>query len=315
MDTFNTATYNTGLGTAFTISACPDYNPNVFGPKTGYAIEKKIVYLSGAMAGMPGRNFELFKKCADGWRAAGWTVVNPAENFGGCDKPTRFQRLKQDYVSLVTSCEAIAMIPGWEKSEGAMVEFMIAKSLGYPVYDATHVGMLLNYNIKPAEINKADERYFKQKETTRELLKLDPAPEVDNDVLAATIQKAIDEQQSQTVNRAEVIRERVEAMTGPRQPESCCAIADRVVSTDRGEDYGHPRDDFRKVAEMANAIGWRVEHTNPRGQKFYRPLREEDHAIYMQFVKISREVHKHKRDNLVDGAGYWKTLDMIHGMK
>lgn len=82
--------------------------------------------------------------------------------------------------------------------------------------------------------------------------------------------------------------------------ETILQEAQRLVHGDRGADYGHPLDDFAKVSGMALAL-W------GRG-----PQTPEEHAIYMVLVKIAREVNKPKRDNRVDGAGYFATLDMIY---
>lgn len=82
--------------------------------------------------------------------------------------------------------------------------------------------------------------------------------------------------------------------------ETILQEAQRLVCGARDQDYGHPLDDFGKVSGMAMAL-W------GRG-----PQTPEEHAIYMVLVKIAREVNRPKRDNRVDGAGYFATLDMIH---
>ena len=86
--------------------------------------------------------------------------------------------------------------------------------------------------------------------------------------------------------------------------ESILAEADRLVSTDRQSDYGPPHEDFAKTALMIQGV-------------LLPKLREgatitaADVGLIMCCVKLSREVNKHKRDNLVDLAGYAKCIDLI----
>lgn len=82
--------------------------------------------------------------------------------------------------------------------------------------------------------------------------------------------------------------------------ETVCEEADRLVATDRQDDYGHPLDDFSKVTEAAKALDIDPVANGPH-----------HHALYMVLVKLSREAHRPKRDNLVDGCGYFKTADMV----
>lgn len=81
--------------------------------------------------------------------------------------------------------------------------------------------------------------------------------------------------------------------------ETILAEADRLVSGDRGSDYGHPLDDFSKTALIWHAI-------------LGIPVTPEQVGLCMVGVKLSRECNRHKRDNLVDTAGYAKTVQMIH---
>lgn len=80
--------------------------------------------------------------------------------------------------------------------------------------------------------------------------------------------------------------------------ETILQEAQRLVHGDRGEAYGHPLDDFSKTAKIWSAI-------------LGIDVTPQQVALCMVGVKISREVNAPKRDNRVDGAGYFETLDMV----
>ncbi len=81
--------------------------------------------------------------------------------------------------------------------------------------------------------------------------------------------------------------------------ETINAEADRLIRGARNDDYGHPADDFARAGRMWGAI---------LGLPDVTP---EQVALCMIAVKIAREVHRPKRDNLVDIAGYAGTVEMI----
>jgi len=80
--------------------------------------------------------------------------------------------------------------------------------------------------------------------------------------------------------------------------DSALLEAHGLVHGNRQVDYGHPLDDFTKTATIWSAI-------------LGTPVSPEQVALCMVGVKISREVNRPKRDNRVDGAGYFETLDMV----
>ena len=83
-----------------------------------------------------------------------------------------------------------------------------------------------------------------------------------------------------------------------KQPETILEEAQRLVHGDRGDDYGHPFDDFSKTAKIwEGLLGCEVS--------------PEQVALCMIGVKMSRQVNKPKRDNVVDMAGYAETLQMV----
>lgn len=71
-----------------------------------------------------------------------------------------------------------------------------------------------------------------------------------------------------------------------------------LVFGDRNVDYGHPVEDFSKTAGF-----WTVY----KGVAFT----PEDVAQMMSLVKVSRQMHRPKRDNPVDNCGYQECLQRI----
>jgi hypothetical protein len=191
----------------------------------------RYIYIAGPMTGIENLNFPAFHAAADRFRQAGWEVANPAENFGGRTDLPRESYLRADVV-LLAHCDAIAMLPGWRHSRGALLEWAIARELRMDVYDAETMDLLA--------------------------------------------------------------------------PESVLDTAARITEGSRQADYGHPRDDFAKTAAMWTGI---------LGSK----LREDavitagDVPLCMIAVKLARQAHRHKRDNLVDIAGYARTASMVAG--
>ncbi|AJG19046.1 DUF4406 domain-containing protein [Cupriavidus basilensis] len=89
------------------------------------------IYVAGPMTGFPNLNFPAFHEAARRLRAAGHEVVNPAEI--NADPSTGWvECMRADIRELVT-CDAIHLLPGWERSRGATLEVHIAKTLGFEV--------------------------------------------------------------------------------------------------------------------------------------------------------------------------------------
>lgn len=87
------------------------------------------------MTGIENHNKPLFCDVAAKWRDAGWVVHNPAEEPDGYTLLNRPAYLKRD-IQMVMDSDAVAVLPGWEKSKGACLEVHVAQSLRLPVLDA-----------------------------------------------------------------------------------------------------------------------------------------------------------------------------------
>ncbi len=81
------------------------------------------VYVSGSITGMPNGNIEAFAQKTKQLREQGYFVINPTEN--GTDKETWNYYMRKD-ISELMQCEAICMLPGWQRSKGANIEFGLA---------------------------------------------------------------------------------------------------------------------------------------------------------------------------------------------
>lgn len=81
------------------------------------------------MSGLPDFNCPAFEEAAREMRGFGWEVISPNENHGGRTDLPREEYFRTDIPQLVT-CDAILMLKGWEKSEGAKLELAIARACG-----------------------------------------------------------------------------------------------------------------------------------------------------------------------------------------
>lgn len=108
------------------------------------------VYVSGAMTGLPEFNYPAFRSATAALRAAGYIGWCPSEHTGidttgmdgtELDDPRLasfdLRASVAEYARVIT-CEvdAVAVIPGWEKSKGARAEVALAQAVGKPVIDA-----------------------------------------------------------------------------------------------------------------------------------------------------------------------------------
>lgn len=80
--------------------------------------------------------------------------------------------------------------------------------------------------------------------------------------------------------------------------ESILQEAERIINGDRREAYGDVKESFENVAK-----GWAV--------IFGNEVSGRQVGLAMSWLKICRENNNHKRDNLVDLAGYAALIDKL----
>jgi hypothetical protein len=104
----------------------------------------KTIYISGPMRGIPRFNFGQFDLAADLWKGIGCRVVNPAARGWGQGDPVTgtgvSEQEVQDWLRIdirdITFCDAIALLPGWEDSEGARLEAAVGYAIGLEFFHA-----------------------------------------------------------------------------------------------------------------------------------------------------------------------------------
>lgn len=96
------------------------------------------IYLAGPMSGCPDWNYPAFEQAAKDLRARGLDVVSAheiAHDDGG--EPGSIPHsayLRADIRDGLMRCDAIALLPGWPRSAGAVAEFHAAAAMGYAVF-------------------------------------------------------------------------------------------------------------------------------------------------------------------------------------
>lgn len=92
-------------------------------------MQGEVVYISGPMSGYIEHNYPTFNRAAAILREAGFTVLNPAEHFGGDHDRPRSEYLRKD-IEEVMKAEAVCLLPYWWESAGATLEVALAYNLG-----------------------------------------------------------------------------------------------------------------------------------------------------------------------------------------
>ena len=91
-----------------------------------------IVYLAGPMSGYDDFNRPAFDAAATFLRERDYTVLSPAELFDHTDLSWDFYMRAS--IRLMLNADAVVLLPGWEKSRGAVIEHDLAYGLEMGIY-------------------------------------------------------------------------------------------------------------------------------------------------------------------------------------
>ncbi len=107
--------------------------------------EIKKIYIAGPMSGHDDWNFPAFFEAERQLVALGYSVVNPAHNDGptvelaleSAGRPSAPNHTWAYYMRRdlphVLGVDALCVLPGWQKSKGALLEVQVAEAIGLPL--------------------------------------------------------------------------------------------------------------------------------------------------------------------------------------
>jgi hypothetical protein len=84
-----------------------------------------MIYLAGRIRNNPGYQ-EKFAEAADKLRADGLCVFNPA---AANQEGRPLHKIMSYVLGQLCECDTVALLPGWWRSGGARIEWMLAKYL------------------------------------------------------------------------------------------------------------------------------------------------------------------------------------------
>lgn len=124
-------------------------------------------YISGPLAGLPEVSREekvaRFHRASVLLDALGIASLDPNEVTADCGKLTCGTTnghtwdcwLRFDLIAMLQECDCIALLPGWDTSQGAILELHVARQLKWGVIDLSHVDYIVTG--LAADFNEAKE--------------------------------------------------------------------------------------------------------------------------------------------------------------
>ena len=92
-------------------------------------MQRKTIYIAGPMTGRANLNRQAFRTAQRELKEAGWLVVNPvdfSEAFGSDPSGELLVACTEAELAAIPHLDAIYLLKGWERSEGARRELAAA---------------------------------------------------------------------------------------------------------------------------------------------------------------------------------------------
>ena len=97
-------------------------------------MNRQKVYISGPITGLPFEKVEqAFNDAEIRLQEEGYETVNPLEN--GLTKDHSWKEHMKADIKLLMDCDTIYLIKGYKNSKGAMIEYDLARILGYDIIE------------------------------------------------------------------------------------------------------------------------------------------------------------------------------------
>ena len=118
---------------------------------TSQSVINKVtsLYVAGPMRGLPNHGYPIFNAVTKHLRDQGYTVRNPAENFGGDETRELAEYMALD-LQMVMDTDGIVLLPGWRDSEFGRIEASMAKALSRQFYQAVLMSADDNLKLDPS---------------------------------------------------------------------------------------------------------------------------------------------------------------------
>lgn len=101
---------------------------------------KAKIYIAGRVTGLKPEQYEpMFATVKKELEAAGHEVINPLTDIPHEDV-NNWALTIMECLPYVAQCDCIAMLPGWEKSDGAQIEYHFARGNKLQVLQVRRVG-------------------------------------------------------------------------------------------------------------------------------------------------------------------------------